>query len=264
MSVTINGTDNSASLPALVGSDTDTGVFFPAANTMAFSTGGAEKMRVDASGNVLIGKTSSYRSGKLVVATANVSQTSTLANLHITTTDTQAVDVGGSLGLGGQVGGDETPFGLVSGRKENGTSGNYAGYLAFATQNSSAAVAERMRIGSTGAITTSNPNTGVMYPMGFCRAWAVFGSSSTTTTFNVSSITTTATGQYTLNFTSNVAADGNYAVFVTTDGGVDVIRYSGISGRTASTVSVVTTFYSGTFPASYSNLGAISVAVMAP
>jgi hypothetical protein len=63
MSVTINGTDNSASLPALVGSDTDTGVFFPAANTMAFSTGGTERVRVDSAGNLGVGTSSPNTAG---------------------------------------------------------------------------------------------------------------------------------------------------------------------------------------------------------
>lgn len=58
MPTIINGTDNSASTPALVGTDTDTGVFFPAANTIALSTGGTEKVRVDSVGNVGIGGTS--------------------------------------------------------------------------------------------------------------------------------------------------------------------------------------------------------------
>jgi hypothetical protein len=115
-----------------------------------FYQGATQAMTLDASGNLLVGKTSGYRSGKLVVAAANVSQTSTLANIHVTTTDSQGADLGGSIGMGGQVGGDETPFGLISGRKENGTSGNYAGYLAFATQASSAAIAERARIDSSG------------------------------------------------------------------------------------------------------------------
>jgi hypothetical protein len=137
------------------------------ANYVAFNTGysgtssNAERARIDSSGNLLVGKTSGYRGGRLVVAAANVTQSSTLANFQVTTTDTQAVDVGGSIGLGGQVGGDETPFGYISGRKENGISGNYAGYLAFATQDSTAAVAEKMRIDSSGnvGIGTSNPAT---------------------------------------------------------------------------------------------------------
>ena len=130
-----------------------------ASQPLRFLLNATERMRIDSSGNLNIGRTSGYRGGKLTVSSTNVTQTSTTANVQITTSDTQAINVGGSLGLGGQVGGDETPFGYISGRKENGTSGNYAGYLAFATQNSSAVVAEAMRIDSSGNLLVGRTST---------------------------------------------------------------------------------------------------------
>jgi hypothetical protein len=62
--VTITGVTTvqagSAAAPAITTSgDTNTGIFFPAADTIAFSEGGAEAMRIDSSGNVGIGRTPS-------------------------------------------------------------------------------------------------------------------------------------------------------------------------------------------------------------
>jgi hypothetical protein len=45
-----------AALPAITTTgDTNTGIFFPAADTVAVSTGGTERFRINSSGNVLVG-----------------------------------------------------------------------------------------------------------------------------------------------------------------------------------------------------------------
>ena len=65
MSLILDGTnglsdvDGSASTPAIRGTDTNTGIFFPAADTIAFAEGGAEVARFDSSGNLGIGVTPS-------------------------------------------------------------------------------------------------------------------------------------------------------------------------------------------------------------
>lgn len=64
MTVIIDGTtgvsdvDGTAATPAFRGTDTNTGIFFPAADTIAFSEGGTESMRINNVGYLGIGTTS--------------------------------------------------------------------------------------------------------------------------------------------------------------------------------------------------------------
>ena len=70
MSLILSGTDGlsdvdgSAATPAIRGTDANTGIFFPAADTIAFSEGGVESMRLDSSANL------QFNSGYGSVATA--------------------------------------------------------------------------------------------------------------------------------------------------------------------------------------------------
>ena len=83
--------------------------------------------------------------------------------LRVFTSVAQAVDVGGQIGLGGLF--DATQFqafGNISGKKENSTSGNNAGYLVVGTCDSGGTMAERYRIDSTGISTWSVAGTTAM------------------------------------------------------------------------------------------------------
>ncbi len=69
MSLILSGTDGlsdvdgTAATPAIRGTDANTGIFFPAADTIAFAEGGAECARFDSSGNFGLGVTpSAWRS----------------------------------------------------------------------------------------------------------------------------------------------------------------------------------------------------------
>ena len=54
----LSDVDGTAATPAIRGTDANTGMFFPAADTIAFAEGGVEAMRLDSAGNVGIGTSS--------------------------------------------------------------------------------------------------------------------------------------------------------------------------------------------------------------
>jgi hypothetical protein len=61
-----------AAAPAITTSgDTNTGIFFPAVDTIAFTEGGAEAMRINSSGSVLVNTTSNVPAGAKLFAVGN-------------------------------------------------------------------------------------------------------------------------------------------------------------------------------------------------
>jgi len=83
----LSDVDGSAATPAIRGTDANTGIFFPAADTIAFSEGGTEAMRIDASGRVGIGTDSPATTLHLKAAVCNVrledADTSAYANVGV-------------------------------------------------------------------------------------------------------------------------------------------------------------------------------------
>jgi hypothetical protein len=109
-------------------------------------------------GNVGIGTTAPVQ--KFVVNDVNT-VTNSWGNVFIGTTDTQAIDKGGSLTLGGvYTGTTMVPFAGIAGRKTDGTDATTNGYLALSTLRSGS-ITEAMRITNTGkvGIGTTNPTS---------------------------------------------------------------------------------------------------------
>ena len=88
---TIKVGDGTQTAPAVTGQDTDTGLFF-GTNTVGFSSGGSERMRIDSSGNIFTGGTNSIsaiesgtQSGKVFKSnhTASSGSTSTSISFHL-------------------------------------------------------------------------------------------------------------------------------------------------------------------------------------
>jgi hypothetical protein len=143
----------SAAAPTLISTgDTNTGMWFPAADTVAWSTAGSERMRITSAGNAMIGTTSTYNDRTRLEIRGPNRPINDWCNVAINTTNAAATNLGGSISFGGENGQAVTPFafGTIAGRYE-GT--GYAGYLQFATVfGGSGAIVERLRITSTGNV----------------------------------------------------------------------------------------------------------------
>ena len=79
----ISGVDGSVSAPAVTGTDSNTGITFPSADTIKFSTGGVERMSITNSGVTGTG----ISNGKLL-QTVNATATSSVSVSTNTLTDT--------------------------------------------------------------------------------------------------------------------------------------------------------------------------------
>jgi hypothetical protein len=143
MSLILSGTDGlsdvdgTAATPAIRGTDANTGIFFPAADTVGMSTGGSERMRIDSAGNVGIGST----------------PTAILAYKVLEVNGTSGAYI--ALKQGG------TEYGNIYNNSTDGTAISASGARNIIFQTNAA---ERMRIDSSGnllfATTSSNPMTG--------------------------------------------------------------------------------------------------------
>ena len=154
-SATVEFADGSAASPSITNDgDTNTGIFFPAADTIAFTEGGVESMRITDAGNVGIGTTTA--DSKLSVYGANTSDSGAIYTANILNTATAVSGVGSGLVFGTNISTtgvtNIAAMAGVEGIKENGTTGNYASALKFTTRANGGNLTEKMRIGSSGNV----------------------------------------------------------------------------------------------------------------
>ena len=165
--LTVTHALGSASTPSITFTgDTNTGIFSPTADTIAFAEGGAESMRIDSSGNVGIGtsspsaklqvnQTTSAGAGiTMVGSSASTTLTNDFGSLSLQNTNTTNNNYN-ILGFVNDQGGFSSS---IIGVYTSHTSGAQSGELAFFTR-SAGNYAERMRITSIGFLKASNTGT---------------------------------------------------------------------------------------------------------
>ena len=153
----------SASTPALQPSgDTNTGIFFPAADTIAFAEGGAEAARIDSSGRLLVGTSTSASTGDAQYAKLQVkgntfssAEWGTLAILsdNLATSGLSNNNLVGGITFADAIG---SRFCAINAAVD-GTPGanDYPGRLVFSTTaDGASSPTERVRISNTGAFST--------------------------------------------------------------------------------------------------------------
>jgi len=134
------------------------------AGEFTFHLNGAERLRIASDGEVFIGDGigTTDRNTVLSVSGGNQDPGGAWSTMGIYSSDSQAQNKGGSLLFGGQDGTTTKQyFAGISGVKENGTSGNYAGKLRFWTRPAGDTPRERVSITSGGlvGINITSPET---------------------------------------------------------------------------------------------------------
>jgi len=197
----------SASLPSITASgDTNTGMFFPAADTIAFAEGGTEVMRIDSAGNVGVGTSSpAVMAGKHLQVGTRTHLTQLTVN--DTTYLTNNVYYNGTDWIA-----DATSASSLIGV---GASGFSIYNAVSVSAGSTATLVGALAVDISGNLLFNSGYGSVAVAYGV-RAWVNFngtGAVAIRASGNVTSITDNGTGDYTVNLTTAMP-NTNYAVVV--------------------------------------------------
>ena len=241
----------SAAAPAISPTgDTNTGIFFPAADTIAFAEGGAEAMRIDSSGNVGVGVTSTGAKFDVSATGQTTARFIGTGGTYVgianqTTYSSASVYSGVYYDLRNELG--NTVANFLGDVNADGSSG-----WVWTTQPSGARTDRRvdaMRVTGTGLLQFNSGYGSAATAYG-CRAWVNFNGTGTVAiraSGNVSSITDNGTGDYTVNFTTAMP-DADYSVtgMVGITALVRLARYNSLTTSQIQNITVVNTSNSAT------------------
>jgi hypothetical protein len=227
------------------------------------TTEGTERARIDSSGRLLVGTTTSI-GGEAIqshntggdnhgigrfAASAGSGDISFYKSRSGTVGTNTVVNAQDSLGWLQWKGADGTGYIRAAGIEAfvDGTPGtnDMPGRLVFSTTaDGASSPTERFRISSDGSFSSVIPGGSTLYPQFSCRAWVNFNGTGTPAiraSGNVSSITDNGTGDYTVNFTTAMA-DANYC-YVATGNNITGIGNSifGMATFTSSSIRLLST-----------------------
>lgn len=223
-----------AALPAITTTgDTNTGIFFPAADTIAFSEGGVEAMRIDSAGNVGIGTASPTAQLNLNAATDTTAYNGAATDGQLTAGATQLIRAA----AGANTNVAQLVFQTRAAQPFNRivSSGGTAPFMAFVTNN-----AERTRIDSSGNVGIGTSSQTSMLQTAGSSSVSAFKTPNIAEVATVSA--TAATG--TINFDTTTQS---VLYYTTNASGNFTVNFRGSSGTTQNTIMATGESLSATF-----------------
>ena len=215
------GGNYSSSFYTSSASDTRSKIIGGDSGTTILYTGNTERARIDSSGRLLVG-TSSTSATNTALLQGNSGGSSNAGILHLAVGATTPAD-GSNCGRIHFSDSNHTTAASIAAQRDGGTwtsNTSMPTRLVFSTTaDGASSPTERLRIANNGQLSAVVPGNSTLYPGFLARAWVNFNGTGTVNirgSGNVSSITDNGVGDYYINYTTAMP-DGNYSGITNND-----------------------------------------------